>query len=270
MLLLLNSLYNGVNMLRNVLFNKWFISGICFLVVFAFCCHLWYQNEVTQAKQELAENAEILRQWELSQNVQKSVDHTERMDIVPNETTVKNKPVSPETTTVPDIVSENTDSESFSSELPPTVENAEEIRVSPHGFGPYPELPPKWSPKTWDNLDADGELLVRVWLKLEEQGEPIVGATVKNGRVYPNLKNTVYIRWKTLPNTNERQVTSVTGDPSAVAILSGIPQGSKMPQDFMKIVTRRILDRDVPSEVTIIDGTNPGIDAYNFLNLKRR
>lgn len=256
-------------MFREILFDKWFLGGICFLVIFAFGCYLWYQNEVTHAKQEVAEEAEILRQWKLSQDAQETVHQTERIDTGKNETSVKNKPVSSETITFPDTMSENTDSEGFSSESL-TAENAEEMRVSPHGFGPYPELPPKWDPDTWDGLDADGELLVRVWLKLEEQGEPIVGATVKNGWVYPYLKNTVYVKWGTLQNTNERYITFLTGDPSAIAVLSGVPQGSAMPQNFMEIITHKILDGDVSSEVTIIQGTNPGIDAYNFLNLKRR
>lgn len=258
-------------MLRDILFNKWFLSGICFLVIFTFGCYLWYQNEVTQVKQELEENAELLRQGELSQDAQETIQQTQRIDTGANEATIKDKPISEETTTVPDIESEeNTNFESFSSESPLTAENAEEVRVSPHGFGPYPQLPPKWDPGTWDGLDADGELLVRVWLKLEEQGEPIVGATVKNGWVYPTLENTVYIQWKDIPSTNERIVSAYSGDPKAINLLCGIQEGSDMPPNFMGIISRNILEGNVPRDVTIIDGNNPGIDAYNFLNLKRR
>ena len=269
-MLFLSSLYDGVNMFRYILFDKWFLGGICFLVVFAFGCYLWNQNEVTHAKQEIVESAELLHQWKLPQDAQETVHQTERIDSVQNETSVKNKPVSSETTTVPDIVSENTDSESFSSESPLTAENAEDVRVSPHGFGPYPELPPKWDPDTWDGLDADGELLVRVWLKLEEQGEPIVGATVNDGRVYPTLENTVYIQWRDIPETDKRIVSSYNGDSRVINILCGIQDGSDMPPNFMGVISRNILEGNVPPEVTIIDGTNPGIDAYKFLNLQRR
>ena len=39
---------------------------------------------------------------------------------------------------------------------------AEEVPVSPYGFGPYPELPEGWSPNTFPTATPEHELLARV------------------------------------------------------------------------------------------------------------
>lgn len=183
---------------------------------------------------------------------------------------IKNEKDFPNRAVDQDVVLEDVDSKGVSSESPLPMENVEDVHVSPHGFGPYPDLPPKWDPDTWFGLDADGELLVRVWLKLGEQGMPIVGATVSSGRVYPTLENTVYIEWKDNPGTNERIVSSYSGDPRAINLLCSIEDGSDMSLNSMEVISRNILEGNVPPDVTIIDGTNPGIDAYKFLNFQRR
>lgn len=257
-------------MYRDIFTNKWIIGGIVFLIMFAVVCVLWYRYDTAFDRQAAADSEKELRQLQLPEVTQESVYQTGQMETVQNKVSIENKPDPSNREVDQDVVLKDVDSESFSSESPLTAENAEDVRVSPHGFGPYPELPPKWDPDTWIGLDADGELLVRVWLKLEEQGMPIVGATVNGGQVYPTLENTVYIQWKDIPDTNERIVSSYSGDPRAINLLCGIQDGSDMPPNFMRVISRNILEGNVPPDVTIIDGTNPGIDAYNFLNLQRR
>ncbi len=50
--------------------------------------------------------------------------------------------------------------------------NNEEVRLSPHGLGPYPEIPPGYrAPNIFDRpLSKDHELMMRVDVKLWKQG----------------------------------------------------------------------------------------------------
>ncbi len=140
-------------------------------------------------------------------------------------------------------------------------ETVEDIPVSPHGFGPYPELPEGWGPETWNNLSANHELMKRVRIKLLSQGVNAVGTAMENGLVYPTIKGVAYVKWKSSlrPTGIVRYISHFIGHPDDSIRLDAIiaEKGSTF------------TEADVPSDIELVR-YEEGIDPYEFLDLPRR
>ena len=50
-------------MFRDILTNKWFIGGFCFLIVFAVACVFWYRYDTAPDRKSAAAAEKLLRQW---------------------------------------------------------------------------------------------------------------------------------------------------------------------------------------------------------------
>ncbi len=81
------------------------------------------------------------------------------------------------------------------------AENTEGVPVSPHGFGPFPEVPDDYflQPFSWDFYKNDPpiyELMARVRVKLWKQGIRTTGirSSSATGLVYPTIPGTVFVR----------------------------------------------------------------------------
>ena len=142
-------------------------------------------------------------------------------------------------------------------------EPAEDIPVSPFGFGPYPKVPEGYpNPNLWDYAEAlyefsperarDWELRERVCIELWKQGKQSESVAMENGLVYPCYPNTVYVRWG--ESIDEK------GNPVAyIKELLAPASMSHHTDDF---------DNDIiPPGVTVIPYDEGGIDPYTFLNL---
>ena len=138
---------------------------------------------------------------------------------------------------------------------------AEEVPVSPFGFGPYPEIPrdyparPTWERKGYDTFSQDTqrelELLDRVLIKLWKQGERgYRGGSTANGKVYPHYKNTAYVRYGTTGD-GRQYIARYKGDP-AIRISPEQMRRGELPAGIMRVL-------DIDAE---------GIDPYQFLDLK--
>ncbi len=168
-------------------------SGCGFLIVFAFGCYLWYQHELEPYKQEAAE---AHRQWEASQKADANSDVEQ---VVSDALVERSMPTvaKPITETVEKNVVFSDLHENLTEQMQETV-TTEDVRVSPHGFGPYPKTPEGWSPIPWELYkDPDRELMTRVRIKILEQGKPIKGVTMDRGKVYPIISGIRYIKWET-------------------------------------------------------------------------
>lgn len=136
-------------------------------------------------------------------------------------------------------------------------EITEDVPVSPFGFGPYPELPEGWSADTFPTQSADHELLYRVMIKLLSQGVNFTGANMENGRVYPVIKGTAYVRWK-----------SYLGPEGEVRYISDI---IAHPDDGLRLETisaeKGFTEMDVPSDIKLVSFEEGAIDPYQFLDL---
>ena len=97
--------------------------------------------------------------------------------------------------------------------------------VSPHGFGPFPEVPPDyfrtaeevWGEGRLRTMSPGHELLSRVQIKLWTQGIRTFGAKFENGLVYPAYDDVVYIEWAdSVAADGKMYVVRQFGSPSVI------------------------------------------------------
>ena len=247
-------------MYRDILTNKWFLAGIGFLVVFAGACYLYYQHETTPLRQQATEPNEIIQQSEKQQtaetaNPAKAAADASVGSITPN----TEKPING---TIDVVKGDTLLSETHANLTEQTQETEKsEDRVSPHGFGRYPDVPPDYPAQdVWDYPDyisAEAEILLRVQIKLWTQGTRTLGGIMSDGLVYSTLPGVVYVEWdhKVLSDgTMEKYVSRVRGDPHTGKILSDI-----------KLRKGKLVESDIPQDIEVRE---KGIDPYQFLNLK--
>lgn len=249
-------------MLRDYLTDKWTLAGVAFLILFSLSCILWYEYETAPYKQESIETSEIARQWKTEKAVK----------AYPVETGSPQAPADSIVSTTEKPTNAITDADMRVSTADSTLAiltELEDVRVSPHGFGPYPKIPDGLPQGFFDReLSRDHELLGRVRIKLYEQGIPVLGVGMdQSGRVYPFDKNQVYITFgKTyLPPFGEvKYITGIEGDAS---VIREIENNAKARDPKMLIPMQ--IEADIPNSVKVLDKSEEGFDAYDFLNLKR-
>ncbi len=240
-------------MYRDFFTNKWVIGGVAFLIVLSVACVLWYRYDTAADRKAAAETAELLRQWaakkadpddKTEQAADASVDST---------TPVTEKPIS---STTDEYAKDTIPSETHANLAKQTREtkNAEEVRVSPHGFGPYPEIPKGAPVNPFTGRERRNmELLMRVVIKKWNEGERFTGASFQGGEVYLNYPNTVYVRYGE-PVENEdgtftRPIISAGGSNSAF------------------ISEYQMRTGQIPSDLRVLEYEKNGIDPYEYLDL---
>ena len=146
-------------------------------------------------------------------------------------------------------------------------EPAEDVPVSPFGFGPYPEIPVDYAARhgqtVWQypgNLPLSDqrniELIHRVMIASWNEGDThFISATSRNGKVYLQYPNTMYVRY------GERKRSDGTVQRFIKRWSSGEPDHPAIDQ---------ILEGNIPTGVTLIDmdSEDVGIDPYTFLGLE--
>ena len=127
-------------MFRAYFTNGWMIGGFCFLIVFGIACYFWYQHELAPYRQRAAENAELRRQAERAQKADTDRDAKLTAD-APVES--KMHSADKQSTETPSVLRKTEVSPNKVPGLmtPTTLQTNVEVPVSPHGFGPYPEVP---------------------------------------------------------------------------------------------------------------------------------
>ena len=258
-------------MIRDIFTNKWIIGAAFGLLIVAAGC-FWYYQQTTQAYKQEAEQADkLLQQWEADKAQQTTTAEKEETNTPAEGTTSTAEKSITEITPDTDKTEPSqaqTDSETQ------TTETAE-VRVSPFGFGPYPEVPADYPyPAVWDvpseneyeeHIQRDHELIDRVTIKLWTQGIVSYGGVMgENDLVYPNLKDTVYVEWAYGgPFDDLRYPAVIQGDPSA---------GERMDEISREKHERResFTDADIPSDITVVPYDEGGIDPYTFLGLPKK
>ena len=138
-------------------------------------------------------------------------------------------------------------------------EEKAEMHVSPHGFGPYPEIPPDFPVQDIfrDPRSASSELRDRVYVKLWKQGVRPDGITVRYdaGLVYPVVRGTVYLKWRVLAS-GKRYAGRISGHPATVSSLRERSSGR----------LGIIFEEDIPPSIEVLDYSE-GINPYEFLDL---
>ena len=226
-------------MFREILTNRWFLGGCGFLIAFGIACYFWYQHELAPYRRDLTASEERLRQWEQYKVAQKKFRKEREKTLISNE---------------PDILEEEAKRNNTIVETEDVVEG----RVSPHGFGPYPEFPEewkKWEPYPWESLSSEIELMLRVRIKLLKQDIPAVGSMMDNGLVYPIISGVRYVEfeWSGI----RRYITTSIGTPE---------DGDRL-RAIKRAIGRPLTAADVPSDILLVPYEEAGIDPYEFLGL---
>lgn len=188
-------------MFRDVFTNKWILGGIIFVIVFAVGCVLWYQHELAPYRRMAAETEKMRQKLERPKKVSDTHSKTgQEADLTPVESTTQS--AEKERT---ETVLMKKDIGPSQAETPTQNTETADVPVSPFGFGPYPEVPEDYPSKvTWGYWDsAQGELLVRVLVKLWTEGEKnFRGGGTHKGKVYPWYHNTIYVKFREYKNAD--------------------------------------------------------------------
>ena len=139
--------------------------------------------------------------------------------------------------------------EAFLPDDPTAEESAEDVPVSPHGFGPYPEVPEDFPlPVDWTDKHVQAELLMRVMIKAWTEGERFISGNIVGGKVRLNFPNTVYVRYKEIPTADGSVIK--TRSIAGATDVQVPPPGE-----------------DFPPGVRVLDFDEAGIDPYEYLDL---
>lgn len=147
------------------------------------------------------------------------------------------------------------------------------VHVSPHGFGPYPEVPQDFinalgTPSILLYQKYGGgtpspnhELMQRVMIKLWKQGRTDVQSAFMDGdRVRVHFKNRAYVKYSTYKTVDGKEVRYITSWRSGKSVSPPPPPqpGNQRPPG----------EEDISPGVELIDmDKEPGIDPYEFLGL---
>lgn len=250
-----------------ILTEKWSIGCIIFIIVFAFTCYLWHKNDIASFKKQLITTNNIMPEEVQSKKKKKIIQRTSpntdmmtkknkkfqnRSNTLNNESDLKKK------TTEMSSNNEETINKEFELDLP---NKNVETRISPFGFGPYPEIPngfpfkDPWTSVTnlTDTQARISELIHRVHIKLWNEGKRPEGISYENGVIYATYPNTIYVTW----DYDENEDGTIERYPSEVT--SGT----------LSDEANALLDEGIiPPDVIVYDHNEVGIDPYSYLGLK--
>lgn len=250
-------------MFGEIFTNKWILGGFLLLIIIAGGCYLWYQHQLAFYIQPKAEVDEIRRQWAIERQAKaKSISAKQAADVVSDGS---NMPITDKSKTDVNSMTDTSINETKKTITAPTKETAktEEENESPHGFGPFPKVPPDYpggyDPNFWTyDWGKNGELMKRVTIKLWEQGKTTHGSTMSNGLVYPTYPDTILVEWRTekTPFGTKRYASRISWCPEA--------------EEFQRSMKgKTIYEGDFPSRFEIVERKDAGIDPYDFLDLPR-
>ena len=253
-------------MLKSLFSNRLFIGALAFFVlcVGGGTLYSWHVHRTTES--------DMARHDQFLQGINENETRPAETVNVPNTTETPNfvdtpeentdTPMPNETEVVPNETETLDITEAFLPDDMVSEEEApaEDVPVSPFGFGPYPEVPadypndmrPSWG-KTGGNPSRDHELMHRVLIRLWNQGDKLVsGAFMDNGVVYPLYPNTAYVEYRdiNMPDGTVRRIIKSADGPLGTTPI--VTNGFSVLPDGVKGINKR----------------DAGINPYDFLDLK--
>lgn len=238
--------------------------GLVYVVIIGIGCILWYRYDISEAKKEHIHQKQSLEV--VSRRIENGSLSHQDSNAVENILISNNSKKEEKTIDVsdPEFSSKLIDNTSVHSHKDTNIPT-----VSPHGLGPFPEIPDGWSKTAFaGDMTIGQELIQRVRLELFKRGTYTYGGSIDNntGLVYPIVKDQVYITWGTARFPiigRQRYATSITGYPETIDRIKENKRSRESPIPFQ---IRQITEIDIPSDV-VVKSRSEGIDPYQFLNL---
>ena len=264
-------------MLKDFFSNRLFIGALAFFVLCVGGSRLysWHVQRTTES--DMARHARFLQEREnqnetrpaetvdVSTETPGFVDTPEENTDTPMSDENEREALENETETL-DILDAFVPDELVSAEEAP----AEDVPVSPYGFGPYPEVPeafiqkvgaPPWLVDAPFELPEDTkkgvEIIARVLIGLWKQGDESIINGIRDsgtGRVYPLYENTIYIRHLSASKESPAKRLSVFSDPSVM---------------ITEEERQRLQEGgEAPAGIRVLDFDTAGVDPSQFLNIR--
>ena len=238
------------------IWTKWIIGAAFLLLIVAVGCYWYYQHTTAQYKAEAEQTDKLLKQWKADEAKPTITAETESTQ-APAESTenTAEKPTN--------IIGEETETNTDKATEPVDIatqeqENTEEVKVSPHGFGEYPEIPEDFPGKEnieWGKDSAGIEIINRVLIKLWTEGERnFRGGGTHRGKVYPWYHDTIYVKFRYAKNA-DGEIIGRSSDK-----MSGPLVDWSAVKDWS----------NPPPHIRILDLETSGIDPYQYLNLPKK
>lgn len=257
-------------MYSDIFTKKWVFSGSVLLLAFTVAAVLWIRHDtakINQLKNGVVESNELVQRWEKRQNTKNERKQTVDTAAVESSTFTTEKQIT-ETT---DEVEKDKTSSKIQADMLEHTQEMEEADVpvsSPHGFGPYPEIPLNFpNPEIFNRpMSAKSELRHRVKVKLWAMGERPEGTTFgPNGLVYPLYRDTVYVDW------SEETILLPDGSMGRIPKSTLIGHRDTVSTIYRQLSNRvppvPISDTFLPRSIKSTSYRNGGIDPYQFLGL---
>ena len=242
---------------------RWLFGGLVVLLIIAGACYLWYHYDTAPYRREAAKTEEFARQWEKDRQAKLKTTVEQAAEKAPAESDTPQNAEKPKAGAAAMTDTSIGETKKAVTAAMQETENTEEVPISPHGFGPFPKVPPDYpggdDPKFWTyDWGRNGELMARVCIKLWKQGKTTHGSTMSNGLVYPTFPNTIIVEWQTqqTPFGPRRYARRTSWCPEA----KGFQQQMK---------GKAIYEGDFPSHFKIVERKDAGIDPYAYLDLPR-
>lgn len=235
------------------------LGGAILFIFVVVSCYFWYQWETQPYREEYEKTQQFLREWTTPQDLVIPVQKAEDVNRQAVHT-VEQKSVSAGHAT------KHTDTpvaQANPREMNvPALQTSAEVEVSPYGFGAYPQIPASWPEdvKFFPAQTIEHELMLRVEIELTNQGIDVMGSSMENGRVYPNVAGKVYVRWTDDPRFG-RYISEVGGHPETAM------RFEMLLESFEEQSDRNFRVSDAPSDIEVVNYNDSGIEPYSFLGL---
>ena len=253
-------------MFRDILSSRILIIGLVFCAVILTCSLLYNRHVRHVTQEELARTQQIVQPHK-----HQNESDTTQDDQFPNDTGTQGHPGMHVETDDSQAMLEGKDTlqiddmEGVDSADP--LAETFEMRLSPFGFGSYPDVPPDyiarlglpiWYEHGFDEIPATAtherniELIDRVLVKLWKDGEDVDRGFYKDGKVYPLYSKSAYVK-----HYHRIHDEGYTADLTV----------RKSPDFDLNLTIERLQNGDIPDDYTILDLNTEGIDPYTFLDL---
>jgi len=250
-------------------YTKWSMGFVAFFSVLLLGCYLWYQWDIAPYREEAERTQQLIAQSQVSRQTAETTQQNDMVDDFVEQVRVS----SVESTDNPGSPIKQSDVGEPKQRMQHTQMDTETtVRMSPHGLGPYPELPAGWSEDAFSEDDSiEHELIERVRIKMYNEGIYTSGASMDadTGLVYPITTNSIYVEWSTttVHDLGEvRYMSELMGHPDITSQIRSSAESREYPiPQSMPLMT----EEDIPAGIEVLNKSD-GIAPYDYLDLDRQ